>query len=75
MIHPTKHIPAEQTLLGAGAVIFSQLSQPRTVTALWEAVRGTAAVGTFGRFVLALTMLYTLRAVRLEGGLGVRGAP
>ena len=23
MIHPTKHIPVDQTLLGAGALIFS----------------------------------------------------
>ncbi len=73
MIHPTKHIPAEQTLLGAGAVIFSELSQARTVTGLWEAVREAKAVGTFERFVLALTMLYSLRAVRFEGGLVVRG--
>ena len=74
MIHPTKHIPAEQTLLGAGAVIFSELSRARTVTDLWEAVREAKAVGTFERFVLALTMLYSLRAVRFEGGLVVRGA-
>ena len=75
MIHPTKHIPAERTLLGAGAVIFSELSQPRTVTRLWEAVRETKAVGTFERFVLALTMLYSLRAVRYERGLLRRHTP
>ena len=75
MIHPTKHIPAEQTLLGAGAVIFSELSQPYTVTGLWEAVRETKAIGTFERFVLALTMLFSLQAVRLEGGLVVRETP
>lgn len=72
MIHPTKHIPTEQTLLGAGAEILSQLSQPRTVTFLWEAVRKNQAVGTFERYVLALTMLHTLRVVRLEGGVLVK---
>ena len=56
-------------MLGAGAEIFSKLSQPRTVTSLWEAVREAKAIGTFERFVLALTMLYTLRVVRFEGGL------
>ena len=75
MIHPTKHIPAEQTLLGAGAVIFSELSSPRTVTALWETVREAKAVGTFERFVLALTMLYALRVVRFERGVIVKGSP
>lgn len=73
MIHPTKHIPAEQTLLGAGAVIFSELSRPRTVTALWESVREDKAVGTFERFVLALTMLYTLRVIQFGGGLVKKG--
>ena len=73
MIHPTKHIPAEQTLLGAGAVIFNELSQPSTVTGLWEAVRKAKSIGTFQRFVLALTMLYSLRAIRFEAGLIFRG--
>ena len=75
MIMPTKHIPAEQSLLGAGAVVFSELSQPRTVTALWEAVRDSKAVATFERFVLAVTMLYTLRVVRFEAGVIIRGSP
>ena len=75
MIMPTKHIPAEQSLLGAGAAVFAELSQPRTVTALWEAVRDSKSVGTFERFVLAVTMLYTLRVVRFEAGVIVRGSP
>ncbi len=75
MIFPTKHIPAEQTLLGAGAVIFSELSQPRTVTSLWEAVRESKAVGTFERFVLAVTMLYALQVVKFEGGVIVKVSP
>ena len=75
MIMPTKHIPAEQSLLGAGAVVFAELSQPCTVTALWEAVRDSRSVGTFERFVLAVTMLYTLRVVRFEAGVIVRGTP
>ncbi len=75
MIMPTKHIPIEQSLLGAGAVVFSALAQPRTVTALWETVRDFRSVGTFERFVLTLTMLYALRVVRLEAGVLVRGLP
>ena len=56
-------------------MVFSELSQPRTVTALWEAVRESGSVGTFERFVLAVTMLYTLRMVRFEAGVIIRGAP
>ena len=69
MIHPTKHIPVELTLLGVGAVIITELSRPRTVSNLWTAVRDQKTVGTFERFVLALTMLHSLGAVTYEGGL------
>ena len=69
MIRPTKHVPVEQTLLGVGAVIVSNLTEPCTVTALWEAVRQHRAIGTFERFVLALTMLFAIQAVELDGGL------
>ncbi len=72
MILPTKHIPAEQTLLGAGAAIISELSEPTTVTTLWESVRAADSVGTFERFVLAVTMLHTLGVVTFDRGLLTR---
>ena len=75
MILPTKHIPAERTLLGAGAAILPALSAPRTVTALWEEVREHQAIGTFERFVLALAMLYVLGAATYESGVIARAAP
>ena len=75
MIHPTKHIPEDLTLLGAGAVIFKELSEPRTVTGIWESVRKAKSIGTFHRFVLALTMLYSLQAIQFEAGLISRRTP
>ena len=75
MIHPTKHIPAELTLLGAGIVIYRELSQPCTVTVLWEKVRKAKGVGAFDRFVLALTMLFSLHVVDFDGGLVKRTTP
>ena len=74
MILPTKHVPEEQTLLGVGAIILAALRRPQTVTALWESVRTREEVGTFERFVLALTMLYALEAVTYENGLIARVA-
>jgi len=69
VILPTKHIPASQSILGVGAVLLRHLSRERTVSELWERVRVVREVGTFERFVLALDLLYTVGAVRLEGGL------
>lgn len=66
MILPTKHIPADQTLLGVGAVLLPYLTEARTVSSLWETTRKNAAVGTFDRFVLALDLLHMLGAVELR---------
>lgn len=73
MILPTKHIPEEQTLLGVGGVLLSQMSEPRTVSSLWQIVRRHPALGTFDRYVLGLVMLHILGVVDIaQDGLLVR---
>lgn len=68
MILPTKHISEAECLLAAGAVILHGLDRPRTVTELWETVRG-GEIATFDRFVLAAEMLYALGVLRFRDGL------
>ncbi len=75
MILPTKHVPTRKTLLGVGATVLAALERPRTVTALWDAVREQPGVATFSRFVLALDLLYTVGALDFEGGLLQRTQP
>ena len=72
MIAPTKHISIDASLIGVGAAVLRQLSEPRTITALWEACRQIDAVGTFQRFVLTLDLLYLLEAIELSDGLITR---
>lgn len=68
MILPTKHVSEARSLLAAGAVLLHRLDQPRTVTELWEAVRGEE-IASFDRFVLAAEMLYAIGAVGFRDGL------
>lgn len=75
MILPSKHISEEQALLGIGAVVLRHLERPQTVTHLWDKVRTHMAVGTFERFVLALSMLHITGVVNLSDGMIVRGKP
>ena len=75
MIAPTKHISIDSSLVGVGATVLRQLSEPRTITALWEACRLIATIGTFHRFVLALDLLYLLGAIDLKDGLISRIQP
>ena len=72
MILPTKHIPVDQSLLGAGAIILSLLEAPSTMTAVWERAKNTPEIRTYGRFILLLDFLYALSAIDLADGLIVK---
>ena len=68
-ILPNKHISINYSLLGIGGHILYHLQEPQSVSSLWEASKGEIGVATFKRFVLALTLLYTLGAVEWKEGL------
>ena len=69
MILPTKHISTRNSLLGVGAIILEQMNYPRTVTSLWDTVSTMPEVATFGRFILALDLLYMIGAIEINEGL------
>jgi len=69
MILPSKHISQDQALIGVGALLIERLETPQTVTSLWEKVRTEVAVGTFERYVLALSMLHIIGSVEMNNGL------
>ena len=62
----------DRALLGVGAEILTQLKDDCTVTELWERIRysrGLAATPlSFDWFILALTFLYAIAAIDLNGG-------
>lgn len=75
MILPTKHLPQDRALLGIGADILSQLSEPRSVSELWETVRDarnkrlTATPLPFDWFVMALNLLFAIYAIKYNNGI------
>ena len=70
MLLPTKEIDADQALLSVGGTLISLLETPATVSDLWERVRqharrtGRHSRVAFDWFALALSMLFTLQAIR-----------
>ena len=68
MILPTKHINPLNSLLGVGALILERLKPTKTVTQLWDEMRGLPQVATFERLVLGLDLLYLMGVVELDGG-------
>lgn len=81
MILPTKHIRPERALLTVGADILACLSRPMTVSKVWDEVReqrgklvGVAPIN-YDWFVLALDLLFMLKAVTFESGLLRKAMP
>ena len=72
MITPTKGIAPDRCLLAVGAQVLLQLDEPRTVSQAWSRLKAwrlendhTSPV-SFGWFVLALDVLYSMGAVDLD---------
>jgi hypothetical protein len=76
MILPTKHLHADRALLTIGARILQALDTPRTVSSLWDDCRerwfARDAKITYEWFILALDLLFILRAIHEEYGLIVK---
>ncbi|MCK4826196.1 hypothetical protein KA005_61205, partial [bacterium] len=70
MILPTKHINHDRALLSIGAEILRHLSEPKTVSRLWDDLRiarnSTAESSSlaYDWFVLALDLLYILNTIK-----------
>jgi hypothetical protein len=73
VILPGKHIRADRSLVVIGGEILGELTEPRTVSEVWDLVRKARAGRehrsplSYDWFVLALSLLYAMSAVRLDG--------
>ncbi len=73
MILPGKHLRGDIALLGVGGEVLAQLSEPKTVSELWERTRQGRAPGsspiTFDWFILSLSFLYAVAAIDINDGI------
>jgi len=78
MILPTKNLQPERALLTIGGEILAVLGQRSSVSEIWEAVRSRRAKLEnvsplpFDWFILALSLLYAIKAIDLEGDLLIK---
>jgi len=81
VILPSKHLSQDRALLTIGAHILQNLSQPKTVSALWEELpqqsesekeRYSTSPLSYDQFVLAMDFLFLLDAVELSEGILMR---
>ena len=75
MILPTKHIRPDRALFAVGADVLGCLREPMTVSRLWDEIRSARADRTvsapisYDWFVLALDLLFMVKAVQFVRGL------
>jgi hypothetical protein len=74
MILPTKHLPQERALLAVGADILRLLGEPKTVSRLWDELKkarppqAVSSALTYDWFVLAIDLLFAVKAIDIERG-------
>ena len=74
MILPSKHLSERRALLTVGSEILNLLDKPRTISSVWEELRGGKVEAkrrplSYDWFVLALDLLFLMDAVALRDGL------
>ena len=73
MILPTKHSGYNRALLVIGAEIIRILTEPKTVSRIWDEIKRDECNGlsylTYDWFVLSLDFLYILKIIELDKGL------
>ena len=74
MILPTKRLGIERAMLTVGAEILELLTEPKTVSRLWDELgrvmseRSSTRIVNYNWFVLTLDLLYMLGALEMDHG-------
>jgi hypothetical protein len=74
MILPTKHLGVERAMLTVGAEILELLTEPKTVSRIWDELgrvmseRSSTRIVNYDWFVLTLDLLYMLGALEMDHG-------
>lgn len=72
MILPDKNIKLEYSLLNCGAILLKEISEPQTLSLLWDKVKKYEALVNYEKFLLTLDYLYMINAITTKNGLIVR---
>ena len=67
MLLPAKHISIARSFFGTGSQVLNSLPHSKTVSSLWQDVRGKKGINTFQTYILTLDFLFLLGAIDLDG--------
>ena len=72
MILPDKNIKLEYSLLGCGATLLAEITEPQTISLLWDKLKNNVTLGSYEKFLLTLDYLYMINAITLKNGMIMR---
>jgi hypothetical protein len=64
MIFPDKFTPVESSIIGISAAILQIIDTPMSQSSLWGKFKSMLPDETYQRFVAALDLLFSIKAVR-----------
>lgn len=74
MILPTKRLSPERAMLTIGGEILRLLTEPKTVSRLWDELgiilgeRSSTRMASYDWFILTLDLLYMLGSIEMDHG-------
>ncbi len=68
MIIPDKNIRLQNSLLGMGAIILSEIKGTETISSLWEKSKTKKEINSFEKFILTIDFLFMLELIELKRG-------
>jgi hypothetical protein len=63
MIFPDKFTPVESSIIGISAAILQIIDAPMSQSSLWGKFQSTRSDETYQRFVTALDLLFSVKAI------------
>lgn len=69
MILPDKNIKLEYSLLNCGAIVLKELSDPQTISALWDKIKDNKFFVGYEKYILTLDFLFIIGGIKLEDGM------
>lgn len=73
MILPDKNIKLEYSLLNCGALLLTEITEPQTISSLWDKSKKYETLVSYEKFILSLDYLYAIYAITIKDGLIARG--
>jgi hypothetical protein len=65
---PNKYVPIDYSIIGISSILLEVMSENDTISSLWEKVSLDKRIRTFDRYADALSLLFAVKLIDMQGG-------